>query len=41
MEFRHKLAYNKGTEHYEGKYGWNGIMDELLEEINERMNNEA
>lgn len=41
MEFRHKLAYNKGTEHYESKYGWNGIMDELLEEINERMNNEA
>jgi hypothetical protein len=41
VNFRYKLAYNKGTEQYEGKYGWNAIMDELIEEINGRMNNEA
>jgi hypothetical protein len=41
VNFRYKLAYNKGTEHYEGKFGWNVIMDELIEEINGRMNNEA
>lgn len=41
VNFRNKLAYNKGTEHYEGKFGWNVIMDELIEEINGRMNNEV
>ncbi|MFZ1703426.1 MAG: hypothetical protein WAT79_03715 [Saprospiraceae bacterium] len=41
MDFRYKLAYNKGTEHYEVKYEWNKIMDKLIEEINIRINNEA
>jgi len=41
VNFRYKLAYNKGTEHYEVKYEWNKIMDKLIEEINGRMNNEA
>jgi len=41
LNFRYKLAYNKGTEHYEGKYGWNQVLDKLVEEIDGRIDNEA
>ena len=41
IDFRYKLAYNKGTEHYEGKFEWNKITDKLIEEINGRMKNET
>ena len=39
--FRYKLAYNRGTEHYEAKYEWRQILDKLVQEIDRRMKNEA
>ena len=41
VDYRMKLAYNKGTEFIETKYGWDKIFDEMLDKIELRIKNEA
>lgn len=41
IDFRMKLACNKGTEMIETKFGWDKVFDSLINEIREQMDNEA
>jgi hypothetical protein len=40
-DFRMKLAYNKGTEFIETKYGWDKVFDSVINSIDKRIKNEA
>jgi len=33
VDFRMKLAYNRGTEALEGNFGWTPVFDELINEL--------
>ncbi len=32
-DFRYKLAYNRGTEHYETKYGWTNEFENMCNKL--------
>ena len=33
LDFRMKLAYNRGTEALEGNFGWTRVFDDLIKEL--------
>jgi len=41
IDYRMKLAYNKGTEMFESIFGWSEVFDDLIKEIDDRIVHKA